>query len=57
VNAVSKVSHIWNITTLCSDGWPDLLASSAGGIQVTIEVKSTIEDSEGHSTCRLPFSF
>jgi hypothetical protein len=47
-----------DVVPLCVDGWPDLSASGASGIQVTIEVKSSIGDLERHSACvhRLPFS-
>jgi hypothetical protein len=38
------------------DGWPDLSLPSLTGVQVMIEVRSTVEEVEGHSTCRLPVS-
>jgi hypothetical protein len=44
--------HLSDDMPLCPNGWPDLLVSRAAGIQVTIELKSTVEDTEGHSTCR-----
>jgi hypothetical protein len=41
------------VVPLRADGWPDLSVSGASGIQVTIEVKLSVGDLEGHSTCRL----
>jgi hypothetical protein len=38
------------------NGWPDLSLPTSTGVQVTIEVKLTIEEVEGHSACRLLMS-
>jgi hypothetical protein len=41
------------VVPIRADGWPDLSVGGASRIQVTIEVKSSVGDLEGHSTCRL----
>jgi hypothetical protein len=40
------------VVPLCADGWPDLSVGGVSEIQVTIEVKSSVGDLEGHSACR-----
>jgi hypothetical protein len=42
-----------NVVPLCPDGWPVLSCAVQDGVSVTIEVRTTVEGSEGHYTCRL----
>jgi hypothetical protein len=39
-------------TSPVPEGWPNLSVSGASGIQVTIEVKSSVGELKEHSTCR-----
>jgi hypothetical protein len=50
--------RLMDVMPLHPDGWPDLSLSTSDGIEVTIEVKLTIKEVEGYSTCvySLPFS-
>jgi hypothetical protein len=41
-----------DVVPLCPDSWPDLSLPVQDGIQVTIKVKTSVEESEGHSACR-----
>jgi hypothetical protein len=41
-----------NIVPLHPDGWPDLSPPVQDRVRVTFEVKSSVGDSEEHSTCR-----
>jgi hypothetical protein len=34
------------------DSWPDLLLPISDGVQVTVEVRSSVEEIEGYSACR-----
>jgi hypothetical protein len=40
------------VVPLHPDGWPDLSPHSLDGVQVTIEVLSSIKGVEGYSACR-----
>jgi hypothetical protein len=41
-----------NVIPLCPDSWPVLSRAGQDSISVTIEVRMTVEGSEGHSACR-----